>query len=310
MDLYQEITSRIIAQMEQGTIPWKKPWVGSSSAVSYTTGKPYSLLNQMLLGEPGEYLTFRQCQQAGGFVRKGEKSRMVVFWKWIEQEDEESSRSERPKEANSGEDIYPQPRSCNAKAGQPKGETQRIPFLRYYNVFHIRQCENIQPRRPVLPVEHAAADRTADAIIRDYTTREVVHLHHNTGDRAFYRPSDDSVTVPGIAQFPNTAEYYSTIFHELTHSTGHAKRLNRIEKTAFFGSEAYSKEELVAEIGAAALVNHAGLETASSFRNNAAYIQNWLQVLRNDKRFIVSAAGRAEKAVRLILGQADGKQNA
>jgi len=271
MDIYAEITSRIIAQMEQGTIPWKKPWVGSSSAVSYTTGKPYSLLNQMLLGEPGEYITFKQCQQAGGFVRKGEKSRMVVFWKWIEQEDEET------------------------------GETQSIPFLRY-NVFHIRQCENIQPRRLVLPAEHAAADRTADAIIRDYTTREAVHLHHNTGDRAFYRPSDDSVTVPCIAQFPNTAEYYSTIFHELTHSTGHAKRLNRIEKPAFFGPEAYSKEELVAEIGAAALVNHAGLETANSFRNNAAYVQNWLQVLRNDKRFIVSAAGKAEKAVKLILG--------
>ena len=280
MDIYAEITSRIIAQMEQGTIPWKKPWVGSSSAVSYTTGKPYSLLNQMLLGEPGEYITFRQCQQAGGFVRKGEKSRMVAFWKWIEQEDEET------------------------------GEIQSIPFLRYYNVFHIRQCENIQSRRLVLPAEHAAADRTADAIIRDYTAREAVRLHRSTGDRAFYRPSDDSVTVPGIARFPNTAEYYSTIFHELTHSTGHAKRLNRIEKTAFFGSEAYSKEELVAEIGAAALVNHAGLETASSFRNSTAYIQNWLQVLRNDKRFIVSAAGRAEKAVRLILGQADCKQNA
>ena len=280
MDIYAEITSRIIAQMEQGTIPWKKPWVGSSSAVSYTTGKPYSLLNQMLLGEPGEYITFRQCQQAGGFVRKGEKSRMVVFWKWIEQEDEET------------------------------GEIQSIPFLRYYNVFHIRQCENIQPRRLVLPAEHAAADHTAEAIIRDYTAREAVRLHHSTGDRAFYRPSDDSVTVPGIAQFPNTAEYYSTIFHELTHSTGHAKRLNRIEKTAFFGSEAYSKEELVAEIGAAALVNHAGLETAGSFRNSTAYIQNWLQVLRNDKRFIVSAAGRAEKAVKLILGQADCKQNA
>ena len=280
MDIYAEITSRIIAQMEQGTIPWKKPWVGSSSAVSYTTGKPYSLLNQMLLGEPGEYITFKQCQQAGGFVRKGEKSRMVVFWKWIEQEDEET------------------------------GEIQSIPFLRYYNVFHIRQCENIQSRRLVLPAEHAAADRTAEAIIRDYTAREAVRLHYSTGDRAFYRPSDDSVTVPGIAQFPNTAEYYSTIFHELTHSTGHAKRLNRIEKTAFFGSEAYSKEELVAEIGAAALVNHAGLETASSFRNSTAYIQNWLQVLRNDKRFIVSAAGRAEKAVRLILGQADCKQNA
>ena len=101
-----------------------------------------------------------------------------------------------------------------------------------------------------------------------------------------------------------TAEYYSTAFHEMTHSTGHTSRLNRLDKTAFFGSEAYSKEELIAEIGAATLVNHAGLETPDSFRNNAAYIQNWLSVLQNDKRFIVSAAGKAEKAVNMILGEA------
>ena len=106
-----------------------------------------------------------------------------------------------------------------------------------------------------------------------------------------------------MAQFSSTAEYYSTIFHELTHSTGNAKRLNRIDRTAFFGSEAYSKEELIAEIGAATLVNHAGLETSRSFRNSAAYVQNWLRVLKNDKRFIVSAAGKAEKAISLILNQ-------
>ena len=88
----------------------------------------------------------------------------------------------------------------------------------------------------------------------------------------------------------------------LTHSTGHSTRLNRLDKTAYFGSEAYSKEELIAEIGASALVNHAGLETSTSFRNSAAYIQNWLKVLRDDKRFIVSASGKAEKAVSLILG--------
>ena len=107
-----------------------------------------------------------------------------------------------------------------------------------------------------------------------------------------------------MKQFAETAEYYSTAFHELTHSTGHHSRLNRLEKFTFFGTEAYSKEELVAEIGAAALVNAAGLETASSFRNSTAYIQNWLSVLKNDKRFIVSAAGKAEKAVNLILGAA------
>ena len=100
----------------------------------------------------------------------------------------------------------------------------------------------------------------------------------------------------------STAEYYSTVFHELTHSTGHASRLNRLTNPAFFGSEAYSKEELVAEIGASALVSHVGLETSNSLRNNVAYIQNWLRVLKDDKRLIVSASGKAEKAVNLILG--------
>ena len=104
-----------------------------------------------------------------------------------------------------------------------------------------------------------------------------------------------------MEQFKETAEYYSTAFHELSHSTGYQSRLNRLDRTAFFGTEAYSKEELIAEIGAAALVSYSGLETPSSFRNNAAYIQNWLGVLKGDKRFIVSAAGKAEKAVKLIL---------
>jgi antirestriction protein ArdC len=104
-----------------------------------------------------------------------------------------------------------------------------------------------------------------------------------------------------MAQFKDMAEYYSTLAHEAIHSTGHPSRLDRLSKTAFFGSEAYSKEELIAELGASALVSHCGIETASSFRNNVAYIQNWLQALRNDKRLIVSASGKAEKAVDWIL---------
>ena len=150
--------------------------------------------------------------------------------------------------------------------------------------------------------ERKAPAGTAETIITGYIQRSGVKLQHEEGDRAFYRPSSDSITLPLLAQFHHTAEYYSTAFHEMVHSTGHKSRLDRLEKTAFFGSEAYSKEELIAEIGAAALVNHVGLETAHSFRNNTAYVQNWLQVLRNDKRFIVSAAGKAEKAVSLILG--------
>lgn len=101
MDIYEEVTRRIVEQMEQGEIPWHKPWIAGGSCVSYATGKPYSLLNQMLLGQPGEYLTFKQCQQAGGHIHRGEKAHMVVFWKWIEQENEET------------------------------GEKKQIPFLRY-----------------------------------------------------------------------------------------------------------------------------------------------------------------------------------
>ena len=274
MDIYKEVTDRIIAQMENGIIPWQKPWISSGSCISHTTGKVYSLLNQMLLGRPGEYVTFKQVQQEGGKVKKGEKASMVVFWKWIEEKDPETE------------------------------EVKQIPFLRYYNVFHIDQCEGLKARHAKPMPNTASADQTAEAIITAYCQREGVKLIHEEGDRAFYRPTTDSITLPHMAQFTATAEYYSTAFHELTHSTGHASRLNRLEKVAFFGTEAYSKEELVAEIGASALVNHAGLETSHSLRNSVAYIQNWLSVLKNDKRFIVSASGKAEKAVNLILGTA------
>ena len=272
MDLYQEITSRIMDQMEQGVIPWHKPWISSGSAVSHITGKPYSLLNQMLLSRPGEYVTFKQCQQEGGKVRKGEKASMIVFWKWIEEKDDET------------------------------GEVKQIPFLRYYNVFHIDQCEGLHAKHIFSPYTPVAADENAESIISSYLERSAVNLRHLEIDQAYYQPSTDTVTLPLRSQFRSTAEYYGIAFHELVHSTGRKSRLDRLDKTAFFVSEAYSKEELIAEIGAAALVNHAGLETPHSFRNNAAYVQNWLRVLRNDKRFVISAVGKAEKAVNLILG--------
>ncbi len=271
MDIYKEVTDRIIAQMENGIIPWRKPWIASNQAVSHVTGKAYSLLNQMMLGRPGEYVTFKQCQQEGGRVRKGEKASMVVFWKWIETEDEETH------------------------------EKKEVPFLRYYNVFHIDQCEGLKARYAETLPATADPNENAEGFINDYLFRSGVKLTHESGDRAYYQPAFDRVVLPCMEQFAETAEYYSTTFHELNHSTGHESRLNRLDRTAFFGTEAYSKEELIAEIGAAALVNYSGLETPSSFRNNAAYIQNWLGVLKGDKRFIVSAAGKAEKAVKLIL---------
>ena len=272
MDVYKEVTDRIIAQLENGIIPWQKPWIASGNAISHVTGHSYSFLNQMLLGRPGEYVTFAQCQKEGGKIKKGEKASMVVFWKFIEQEDEEIQ------------------------------EKKQVPVLRYFNVFHIDQCLGLKAKHQQELPNTAAADKIAEGIISDYLNREGIKLQHQEGDRAFYQPSSDSITLPLLAQFAETAEYYSTAFHELTHSTGHASRLDRLSKTAYFGSDAYSKEELVAEIGAATLVNAAGLETSSSFRNNAAYIQNWLKVLKNDKRFIINAATKAEKAVSLILG--------
>ena len=259
-DIYAEITNRMIKEMESGIIPWKKPWMASGLAISHTTGKAYSLLNQMLLGRAGEYLTFKQVQAEGGYVRKGEKASIVVFWKFLEKEDEET------------------------------GETTQIPFLRYYSVFHIDQCEGISAKYTKELAQTANADETAEGIISDYIRREGVQMENKEGNQAYYSPAFDRIVLPLMKQFAETAEYYSTAFHEMVHSTGHMKRLNRLDATAFFGSEAYSKEELVAEIGAAALVNHAGLETAKSFRNNAAYVQSWLQALKNDKRFIVNLA--------------------
>ena len=272
-DIYAEITNRMIALMEQGQIPWRQPWQAAGRAISHSTGKPYSLLNQMLLGKAGEYLTYKQVQQAGGWVRKGEKAHMVVFWKWLDREDEET------------------------------GEMKQIPFLRYYNVFHVDQCEGISAKHTISNPHNANTDTAAEAIIVDYVKREGVRLDHQEGDRAYYQPATDRIVLPLLKQFSETAEYYACAYHEAIHSTGHPSRLNRLDATAFFGSDAYSKEELIAEIGAAALVNRVGLETSKSFRNSTAYVQNWLQVLKNDKRFIVSAAGKAEKAVALILGE-------
>ena len=272
MNIYEEVTQRIISQMEQGVIPWRKPWAATGKAISRATGKPYSLLNQMLLAKPGEYVTFNECRKAGGYVRKGEKSQIVVFWKWIDKEDEET------------------------------GEIQQIPFLRYYNVFHVDQCEGISARHTAdLPANPATADETAESIIADYVQREGVKLEHHEGDAAYYQPAADRIVLPLLKQFTETAEYYGTAFHEMVHSTGHMKRLARLDTTANFGGEEYSKEELIAEIGAAALLNFCKLETPASFTNSTAYIQNWLQVLKSDKRFIVSASGKAEKAVNLIL---------
>ena len=275
VNVYQLVTDRIIAELEKGHIPWKKPWTGvRAGAYSHVTGKPYSLLNQLMLMKPGEYITYKQAVARGGNVRKGEKSQIVVFWKPLEVVKENDDGSK---------------------------EKQMIPILKYYNVFHIDQCEGIKPRfapedlKPVDPIAEA------ETVLSDYSNRSGCRIHNEKQDRAFYRPTSDCIVLPMREQFPEIAEYYSTAFHEATHSTGHASRLNRLNTSAFFGSEDYSKEELIAEMGSAILMNELGIETPDTFRNSAGYIQGWLKALKDDSRLIVSAAGKAEKAVHLIL---------
>lgn len=275
--VYEIVTNRIIEELEKGVIPWQKPWGGmEGGAVSGTTGKPYSLLNQMILGKPGMYFTFNQIQKLGGRVRKGEKAQMVVFWKQI-------PAKELDKQTGEQKEVI-------------------VPMLRYFSVFHADQIEGLKVAYIPTEQKRTVTDAQAEDIITEYIKRSGVELEHRISDEAYYSPVLDRVVLPMMEQFNSTAEYYSTAFHELAHSTGHRSRLDRLRATAHFGNESYSKEELVAEIGAAALMNHVGLENASTFRNSTAYIQSWLTALRNDKRMIVSAASRAEKAVDYILG--------
>ncbi|EOS46877.1 zincin-like metallopeptidase domain-containing protein [Lachnospiraceae bacterium JLR.KK009] len=279
--VYEMVTDRIIEQLENGVIPWQKPWTGiRSGAYNRISKKSYSLLNQMLLKHDGEYATFKQWQDLGGHVRKGEKSEIVVFWKIqpIEEVKEDGTK-----------------------------EVKHIPLLRYFNVFHISQVDGVEPLpkdglKDIEPIEKA------ENILHDYWSREDITVEHMASDRAYYSPSRDLVHLPLFEQFKNANEYYSTAFHESVHSTMKESRCNRAEeregKLVAFGSNEYSKEELVAEIGSANLMNIIGIESQKSFRNNAAYIQNWLSVLKNDVKFIVSASSKAEKAVKYILKQA------
>jgi antirestriction protein ArdC len=277
-NVYEMVTERIIAELEKGVIPWKKPWTGvRSGAFNRISKKPYSIINQILLKHAGEYATFKQWSELGGHIRKGEKSEMVVFWKIFEKEE------------------------TNEETGEK--EVKKIPMLRYYNVFHISQVEGVEPL--VMPFAEVEPIEEADKIITEYVEREHITFDECASNEAFYSPSRDRVVVPMKEQYTNINEYYSTTFHELTHSTGHKNRLDRLHTgaDAAFGSETYSKEELVAEIGSASIMNLLGIETPQTFKNSAAYIKNWLSVLKNDNKFIVSASSKAEKAVNYIFSE-------
>ena len=271
------VTQRIIDQLEKGVIPWQRPWTGvKSGAYNRISNRPYSLLNQMLLKHDGEYATFKQWSDLGGKIRKGEKSEIVVFWKIqpVEEIEEDGTK-----------------------------QVKQIPLLRYYNVFHVSQVEGIQPKEvaPLIELEPIAeAERIKDA----YKIREGIQIIETVSNEAYYSPIKDYIKIPCREQYTDIIEFYSTLFHEMVHSTGHKTRLDRLSTgyNAMFGSEIYSKEELTAEIGSASLLSILRIETSKTFTNSSAYIQNWLSVLKNDNRFIISAASKAEKAVNYIFG--------
>ena len=276
--VYEMITERIIEQLENGVIPWQKPWSGThSGAYNRISNKPYSLLNQMILKHGGEYATFKQWSDLGGKIRKGEKSEVVTFWK-IQPYEEENENGEKV--------------------------IKQIPLLRYYNVFHISQVDGVEPKEQ-LKISDLEPIEEAEKIKTEYMNRERLKIFEKVTNDAFYLPIQDYIQVPCKEQYQDIEEFYSTLFHEMIHSTGHKNRLNRPDMQGIvrYGSEKYSKEELTAELGSAMIINILGIETGKSFKNSSRYIQDWLQALKNDNKFIASASSKAEKAVKYILNE-------
>ena len=272
-DLYQEVTDKILAQMEQGTAPWVRPWSGTEGGMPFNavSGKAYRGINTMMLWAPAGadgngWMTYKQATDIGAQVRKGEKGSMIVFFK---------------------------PWAITDK-NDPDSKSRMVPILRSFTVFHTSQIDNVPDKYlPVAVAEMPEPERIARA---DALMAQAIVNHG--GDRAFYHTATDAITLPQMAQFESLAAYYATALHELTHWTGAKDRCAR-EYGKRFGDTAYAREELVAEMGAAFLCAHAGI---AGKLQHAEYLANWIQVLKNDKRAIVVAAGAAQKAADFVLG--------
>ena len=271
---YDRITERIVSLMEQGTVPWHKPWnIQTGMPRNLITQKPYRGINTFLLMSMGfespNWLTYRQAVQLGGNVKKGEKSCPVVFWKPLQVTDEES------------------------------GEVEKIPFLRLYHVFNVCQCEGLKNVPDPDEVNFVATE--AAEIVAKMPQPPVIK-HGMT--QAYYAPRQDIVGMPDAKRFKTEETYHASLFHELVHSTGHEKRLKRqsITERNGFGSDPYAKEELIAELGSAFLCGQAGI-VERTIDSSSAYLEGWLKQLKSDKTLIVYAAAQAQKASDFILGR-------
>lgn len=287
LDCYEVITQRIIDLLNAGTVPWQKPWKSNGGfPKNLVSGKHYRGMNTFLLHsmnyESPYWVTFKQALELGGNVRKGEKACPIIFWKKWE------------------------------KVDKSTGEKSSIPMMRFYYVFNVAQCDGLKnlfgenvtgETTPETPAEISGDYSKAENIIAGFKNCPVIK--HGMA-RAYYSPGGDYVGMPDNARFTSIGHYYATLFHELTHSTGHVSRLARktITDCEFsFGDADYSREELVAEMGSAFLCGLSGIsETGNIMENSAAYIAGWLKALRNDKKLVIQAAGLAQKAVDHITG--------
>lgn len=276
--VYQVVTDQITELLDQGVIPWKMPW-RSGVPMNFITKRPYEGINAMMLAitqdmkgyQSPYWMTLKQCNEKGGKIRKGEKSMIVTFWK-------KTIKDEKKK---------------------PEGDNVMF-LLRYYRVFNLAQCEGIEMENPVTqPISKIEA---CEKIVGAYKDAPKIYFEH--GNRCCYSPKKDEVYMPPRNSFHGSEEVYSSLFHELAHSTGHATRLNRdgiTDEGSRFGTEEYSKEELIAEFASAFLCGITGIAPAV-VKNQAAYIQGWSSKLKEDSKLIIQAAGKAQKAANYIQG--------
>ncbi|EKD28836.1 MAG: protein of unknown function DUF1738 [uncultured bacterium] len=275
MNTYEKITNEIIEKIESEQIlPWQKPWK-AVCARNLVTDKPYRGFNYLNLNfqnfQSPYWMTFLQCKELGGKIKSGEKSTVIIFWKTGSVEDRETE------------------------------EMKRSILLKTYSVFNLEQTEEIPENKiPKFQFEHKNPIEEAESIIRNFPNKPEIRFH--TEDRAYYSPSQDLISIPAKESFKNQEDYFNTIYHEGVHSTGHSSRLNRkgITERNRFGSEEYSKEELIAELGAAFLCAESNILN-KTINNSAGYLQSWLKALKSDPHMIIHASQAAEKSAKYIL---------
>lgn len=283
-DPYQLVTDLIIQHLERGTVPWRCPWQRQTGRPqNFHTRKPYQAVNVLLLGlqrfASPYWMTFRQAVERGGSVRKGEHGSLVMKFGQFEKV---------------------------TRTGDGEEEKRRGRFLKSYRVFNAAQIEGIAFPEPNIGPKLDASKRIARAEEIATAMPQRPTIKEGRSDRAFYRCGLDTVEMPAFASFTAPESYYLTLYHELIHATGHESRLARksvIESDGFGGKE-YSKEELIAEMGAAFLGMEAEI-VHDEHEQSAAYLQGWLDVLRepDHRRWLVQSANQAGRAADFILGR-------